>query len=252
MVTPRRWCRCFSSYCICSRSWRSSAPSGSSSSTRRGSKTSARATATRCCWPPESCCVRRSARPSSRTIASARATFCGDLGARQAAHLQRKADILGHAHVGKQRVVLEHHADAALLDRHGGDVLAGHEDAAAARLLEARQHGERGRLARARGAEQGQEFAGLDLEVEGAHGVDLAVVALADVDEPDQRFRTSRAHASTMGRTFRHCRANSVPDPSGHGAPLGSSFRAIWCPKTPSLRRSKVLLDLNRSHSYVV
>src|SRR3981081_3664942 len=69
----------------------------------------------------------------------------------------------------------------------------------------------RGKDARAP-AHEGREVAGRDLGVEGAHGVDLAVIALADVDEPDQRFRTSRAHASRMGRTFRRCRANSVPD----------------------------------------
>ena len=44
-----------SSSCICLRSLRSSAPSGSSSRSTAGSLTSARASATRCCWPPESC-----------------------------------------------------------------------------------------------------------------------------------------------------------------------------------------------------
>ena len=44
-----------SSSCISLRSLRSSAPSGSSSSSTRGMLTSARASATRCCWPPESC-----------------------------------------------------------------------------------------------------------------------------------------------------------------------------------------------------
>ena len=47
------WMR-FSSSCISLRSFRSSAPSGSSSSSTRGRLTSARASATRCCWPPES------------------------------------------------------------------------------------------------------------------------------------------------------------------------------------------------------
>ena len=48
------WIR-FSSSCICLRSFRSSAPSGSSSRRTRGLLTIARASATRCCWPPESC-----------------------------------------------------------------------------------------------------------------------------------------------------------------------------------------------------
>ena len=47
------WIR-FSSSCISLRSFRSSAPSGSSSRSAAGRLTSARASATRCCWPPES------------------------------------------------------------------------------------------------------------------------------------------------------------------------------------------------------
>src|SRR3954470_20690458 len=47
------WMR-FNSSCICLRSLRSSAPSGSSSSSTVGRLTSARASATRCCCPPES------------------------------------------------------------------------------------------------------------------------------------------------------------------------------------------------------
>jgi hypothetical protein len=73
--------------------------------------------------------------------------------------------------------------------------------------------------------EQGQELAGLDREVERADGVDPAVVALADIDEPDERFRTSRAHASTMGKTFRRCRANSVPDLSA----VAVTYPPHWC-----------------------
>ena len=42
-----------SSSCISLRSFRSRAPSGSSSSSTRGWLTSARAMATRCCWPPD-------------------------------------------------------------------------------------------------------------------------------------------------------------------------------------------------------
>ena len=44
-----------SSTCIAVRSLRSSAASGSSSSSTVGRLTSARASATRCRWPPESC-----------------------------------------------------------------------------------------------------------------------------------------------------------------------------------------------------
>lgn len=53
-VIPSDCCSFFSSTCICSRSFKSVAPSGSSSSSTRGWFTSARAIATRCRWPPES------------------------------------------------------------------------------------------------------------------------------------------------------------------------------------------------------
>ena len=50
-------------------------------------------------------------RPSSRTMSSARCTRVSISAARDAAHRQRKGDVLGHGHVREQRVVLEHHAD---------------------------------------------------------------------------------------------------------------------------------------------
>ena len=50
---PSRCCSAFNSSCIASRSFRSSAPSGSSSSSTRGSFTRARARATRCRCPPD-------------------------------------------------------------------------------------------------------------------------------------------------------------------------------------------------------
>ena len=60
-----------SSTCISWRRRRSSAPSGSSSSSTFGRVTSARASATRCCWPPESCRgLRRRGRAAAPAPAS--------------------------------------------------------------------------------------------------------------------------------------------------------------------------------------
>src|SRR4029077_6489843 len=53
VIPTSRWIR-FSSTCIAWRSLRSRAPSGSSSRSALGLLTRARASATRCCWPPES------------------------------------------------------------------------------------------------------------------------------------------------------------------------------------------------------
>jgi hypothetical protein len=56
---------------------RSRAPVGSSAKTISGPDTSARAIATRCCWPPDSCAGRTRARSPSPTWASARSTASG-------------------------------------------------------------------------------------------------------------------------------------------------------------------------------
>ena len=53
-VTPTSSMMLASSICVSSRSFLSSAPSGSSRSSRCGFLARLRARATRCCWPPES------------------------------------------------------------------------------------------------------------------------------------------------------------------------------------------------------
>ena len=67
------WIR-FRKSCICLRSLRSRAPSGSSRRRTRGLHTSARASATRCCWPPESWRGLRRSIPSSSTRCSISST----------------------------------------------------------------------------------------------------------------------------------------------------------------------------------
>jgi hypothetical protein len=75
----------------------------------------ARASATRCCWPPESSCgnLRRPRGPDPPCRAVVDALRDGVRGALA----QAEGDVVGHAQVRKQGVVLEHHADAA---RSGG------------------------------------------------------------------------------------------------------------------------------------
>ena len=55
VVTPSLRCSSLISWRRCTRTLASSADSGSSSSSRPGEIAMARASATRCCWPPESC-----------------------------------------------------------------------------------------------------------------------------------------------------------------------------------------------------
>ena len=106
--------------------------SGSSSSSRRGSKTIARASATRCCWPPESCVAGRCAQPvQARPARASRSTFSAMIAARRAAHAQRVGDVVEDRHVRPDRVALEHHAHVALL--------GGHEHVALGRADQARR-----------------------------------------------------------------------------------------------------------------
>ena len=63
-----------------------------------------------------------------------------------------------HRHVWKQRVVLEHRVDRALIGRPGREVFAVKQNLAGGRLLEARNQPEQCRLPAARRPEQGEEL----------------------------------------------------------------------------------------------
>ena len=73
-------------------------------------------------------------------------------------------DVVEDGLVRVERVGLEDHGDVAVLRQDVGDVAAADQDAAGGDRLEARDHPQRGRLARARRAEQDEELAGLHLE----------------------------------------------------------------------------------------
>ena len=138
VMPTSRWI-CLSSTCISRRSLRSRAPSGSSSSSTLGRFTRARASATRWRWPPESWCGRRAAYPSSRTVASAssarrRRSALGDL-----LDPQPVLDVLEHAHVREDRVVLEDRVDVPVVRRPAGHVLVAELDGPGGRRLEARR-----------------------------------------------------------------------------------------------------------------
>ena len=90
------------------------------------------------------------------------------LGPGDAAQAQAVADIASHGHVGKQGVGLEHHADAAALDRQRRHILVVEPDApAGVRPLQPRDQAQQGGLAAARRAEHGQPLARPDLQVQG-------------------------------------------------------------------------------------
>ena len=87
-----------------------------------------------------------------------------DLVVRDRADAQSVRDVLEDRQVWKQRVVLEHEADVALVRRQPGHVLAVEENPTGVRHFIAGDHAQRRRLAAARRAEQRQEFARLHLE----------------------------------------------------------------------------------------
>src|SRR5262249_13290004 len=87
--------------------------------------------------------------------------------------------------MGKQRVVLKHHADVALVRLALGEVLVAELDRAAGRVLEPGDHHPRGGLARAAGAEKGDELAAFDRDVDAVDGIGLAVVRLHNVAEAE-------------------------------------------------------------------
>ena len=71
--------------------------------------------------------------------------------------------------------MLEDEADAALLHRQPGRVLAGQLDAAGVGRLQPGDDPQDRALARARRAQQGDELAGRDLERDVLHGLERAV-----------------------------------------------------------------------------
>ena len=160
----------FSSSCICLRSLRSSAPSGSSSSNTFGRFTSARASATRCCWPPDISRGLRVSNPLRSTSCIASLTRLVDLVLGDLLPPEAEGDVLRHIEVGEQRVGLEDRVHVALVRREVGHVASAQVDGPERRLLEAADHPQRGRLPAARRPQHAEELALLDVEREVVNG----------------------------------------------------------------------------------
>ncbi len=89
-----------------------------------------------------------------------------DLALVDAGDLQGEAHVVGDRHVRVERVVLEDHCDVAVLGRQVGDVTVTDPDLAAVDLFEAGEHAQRGGLATPGGADENQELAVLDVDVQ--------------------------------------------------------------------------------------
>ncbi len=121
------------------------------------------------------------------------------LGLRHLRDAQRERDVRGDGEVRIERVVLEDHRDVALLRRQVGDVAVADEDRAGVDLLEPGEHAQRRRLARARRADEDEELAVLDLEVE----------------RVDRRARPCRRRSASPARS---ARPPSAPPPAARAA----------------------------------
>ena len=124
-----------------------------------------------------------------------RALFGGDL-----AHRQRIRDVLLDGEVRKQRIVLKHHADVALVRRHGIEQRAVEPDLAAGGKFEAGQHHQAGGLAGARRPEQRQEFALIDVQIQLLDDQRFAVVRLAHASKADDHFIRFHRRSLLCGR----------------------------------------------------
>ena len=107
-------------------------------------------------------------------------------------HLQSEGHVLEDILVGQQPEVLEHTADVAPEIRDSplaqiGDVAAGHQDAAVGGDLLAQQQTDECCFARARGTDEEDEFAFVDLDRHVAYRDSAALVVLCHVLEADHR-----------------------------------------------------------------
>ena len=162
-------------------------PVGSSANTTAGRETSARAIATRCCWPPESSAgrwLRRvcEARPSS--ISSVEPPAVG----LAPGDRERQQDVLlGASSTGsrlknwKMKPMCSRRSCVSSPSSSVVELGAGDRDRARGRLVEPGEHVHQRRLARARRAHHGDELARRTSTLDAAQGVDrglaLAIAA---------------------------------------------------------------------------
>jgi hypothetical protein len=120
-------------------------------------------------------------------------------------------DVLRHREMAEQRVVLEDEADTTVAHGKPGGVLLAEQDAPRRRCLQTRDQAQEGRLARARRAQQRQQLARLDGEIDmldrdrTVEGLGETLGADRDSGRPvsaDGRGR-GRRRIAIRGRTWR-------------------------------------------------
>ena len=109
-------------------------------------------------------------------------------GGGQLADFQRVGQVFAYRHVREQGIVLEHHADIALVRRHAVKQLAIQTDFAGGGGFKTRQHHQAGGLARAGRPQQSEELATTDVEVEVFHDEVFAIVAFLHATKAHQHI----------------------------------------------------------------
>ena len=102
---------------------------------------------------------------------------------RRARQLQAEGQVVVDLHVRVQRVVLEHHRDAALLGGQRVDGAVADAQLAASDALQARDHPQQRRLRAARRADEDHELAVPHFQVHPVHGLEAVGVHLLDLVE---------------------------------------------------------------------
>lgn len=122
---------------------------------------------------------------------------------------ERVGDVLLDGHMGEERVVLEDGVDVAAAGRKCGDVAPGEFDAARGGPFEAGDQAQQGGLARAGGAEEGEELAFPDGELGAVDGTQRTEF-LGDGGEPYGGRRSCRGGGTGVGTGgFGHGRSPS-------------------------------------------
>ena len=167
------------------RSWsrRSRSPSGSSRSSAFGFVTRTRASATRCCWPPESALGFRSARGVRPTISSASNASFRRSSLPTPCILRPNSTFVEHRPVREEGEVLEDGRRRPLVRGQVDERLAVEHDVAVGRELVAADHPQRRRLAAARRPEQDDVLAVVDVQVDVVDGDGAAGEDLRQADE---------------------------------------------------------------------
>ncbi len=233
-VTPTSSMMLASSIWVSSRSFLSSAPSGSSRRSSCGFLARLRARATRCCWPPESWCGFLFAYALELHELQHRFHAGLHFGLGQAVAAQAEGDVVEHREVRKERVALEHHVHRPLVGRQLGQVAAVERDRSGGRRLEAGEHAQQRRLAAAGGAEQGEHLALGDVDRDVVDGT-VAVEVLDDVRD---------AKESVVGHALGRRKRAILQQRPQRGRPLPPGGRG-WGGSSP-VARADVLNRLRR------